>query len=74
MGLGYTMFEIRMLDLVSNLNWTSIFVWCVTNNGSKRRQHKEIRLHAQDLLPILDLINNIIRGTYITFIIEPKKY
>ena len=36
--------------------------------------NKEIHLHAQEKSTILDLINNITRGTCMTFIIEPKEH
>ena len=53
--------------LVTDLNWTPIFEWCVVKCGSKNGFQKdmclkEIELRAQNMLPVLESVVNIIEG------------
>jgi hypothetical protein len=55
-------------NLVTYLNQTPIFEWCVARVGSKNgcpkdMSFEEIRLHAQNMMTILGSTMNIIGGT-----------
>ena len=58
-------------NLITYLNWTPIFEWCVVRCGSKNGYQKdmclkEIGLHAQNMIIILDSIVNVIGETFMT--------
>ena len=60
MGLAWLVF----------LNRTLVFCWCVVQGGSKSKHHKgtcfkEIGLPLRVLIPALQLIVNMIGGTYV---------
>ena len=57
-----------MPNLVAYLNWKPILEWYVVWCGSKDANQiekclREIKLHAQDMIIILESIVNIIGGT-----------
>ena len=55
--------------LVTFLNWTSLFDWCVTSQGSKNKDHKDtclknIGLHLQKKMTTHSIVSTI-EKTYV---------
>ena len=60
-----------MPNLVTYHNQTSKSEWCVVRCGSKNEHKKdmclkEVGLHAQNVITILDSVDNIVGGIYLT--------
>ena len=74
---GQTLNKIDLPNLVTYLNQTPIFEWCVARIGSKNGYPKdmsleEIRLHAENMMTILGSTINIIGGTYMTIVMSTR--